>query len=309
MKVNCFIIGAAKSGSTSLYHYLNQHPEVYFSPIKETNYFSKEINIDDLSANYKKNNPINLDKYFSADTLEELPLAIVQKKAHYEKLFQAASDEKIRAEASVSYMYSPVAANEIFKYNPEAKLIAILRNPIERAFSHYLMALRFGYTSLPFRDAFDADRNAKNKGWGVSELFYELGLYHQQLSRFYELFPKENIQIHLFEDFHQDKNTLFQSIFEFLALNPIEINTETVHNPSEVPKNPGFNKVIYRSGIAKVAKHIFPKSIKSGLKSQMLSKDKPKINDADRNYLLELYRDEILASQKLINRDLSEWLK
>jgi hypothetical protein len=309
MKVNCFIIGAAKSGSTSLYHYLNQHPEIYFSPIKETNYFSKEINIDDLSANYKKNNPIHLDKYFSADTLKELPLAIVQKKAHYEQLFQAASDEKIRAEASVSYMYSPVAADEIFKYNPDAKLIAILRNPIERAFSHYLMALRFGYTSLPFREAFDADKNADKTGWGVSELFYELGLYHQQLSRFYELFPKENIQVHLFEDFHQDKNALFQSIFEFLGLNPIEINTETVHNPGEVPKNPGINKMIYRSGIAKVAKHILPKSMKSGIKSQMLSKNKPKISDADRTYLLELYRDEIMASQKLINRDLSHWLK
>jgi hypothetical protein len=309
MKVNFFIIGAAKSGSTSLYHYLNQHPEIYFSPIKETNYFSKEIEIHALSANYKKNNQINLENYFKTEKLEDLPLAIVQKESDYDKLFQAVKHEKILTEASVSYMYSPVAANEIFKYNPNAKLMAILRNPIERAFSHYLMALRFGYTSLPFREAFDADRNAKNKGWGVSELFYELGLYHQQLSRFYELFPKENIQIYLFEDFHQDKNALFQSAFEYLNLNPIEINTEKVHNPGEVPKNAGLNKVIYRSGIAKLAKNILPKSLKSGIKSQMLSKKKPKISDADRNYLLELYRDEILATQTLIKRDLSHWLK
>lgn len=309
MKVNFFIIGAAKSGSTSLYHYLNQHPDIYFSPIKETNYFSKEIKLDDLSANYKKNNPIHLDQYFTAEKLEELPLAIVQKEAHYNKLFQAASDEKILAEASVSYMHSPVAAKEIYNYNPDAKLMAILRNPVERAFSHYLMALRFGYTSLPFREAFETDKYALQKGWGVSELFYELGLYHDQLSRFYERFPKENIQVHLFEDLHKDKNALFQSAFEFLDIPAMEIDTEKVHNPGEVPKHPGLNKFIYRSGIAKLAKGILPKSMKSGIKSRMLSKDKPQISDKDRQFLLDLYQEDILATQKLINRDLSHWLK
>ncbi len=308
MKVNFFIIGAAKSGSTSFYHYLNQHPEIYFSPIKETNYFAKEIQIDALSPNYKKSNVINLENYYKTEKLEELPLSIVQKKEDYEKLFHAVKDETILAEASVSYMHSPVAAAEIFKYNPDAKLMAILRNPIERAFSHYLMALRFGYTSLPFREAFDADRKAANKGWGISELFYELGLYHQQLSRFYQLFPKENIQIYLFDDLHKDKNALFQSAFEFLDLAPNAINTEKIHNPGEVPKNPRLNKLIYRSGAAKLAKSILPKALKSGIKSKMLTKEKPKMSDADRNYLSELYRDEILATQTLIQRDLSHWL-
>jgi hypothetical protein len=308
MKVNLFIIGAAKSGSTSLYQYLNQHPDIYFSPIKETNYFAKEININDLSPNYKKNNLIDLKAYFSQDEMKDIPLAIIQSKSDYEKLFHQASNEKILAEASVSYMYSETAADAILEYNPTAKFIAILRNPIERAFSHYLMALRFGYTSLPFKQAFESDMNAAQKGWGVSELFYELGLYSSQLHKYYERFPKSNIRIFLFEDLIHDKQNLFQSVFEFLEIKNMDIDTNTIHNPGEVPRYPVLNKLIYRAGFAKTAGKILPDSIKNIFKQNMLLDDKPVLSAEDRKYLKDLYEPEILKTQALIQRDLSHWL-
>ncbi|MFW5804979.1 MAG: sulfotransferase family protein [Bacteroidales bacterium] len=308
MKTNLFIIGAAKSGTTSLYRYLDQHDEIYFSPVKETNFFSKEIDINKLSTHYKRSNFLDTDSYFAQDTLKELPLSIIQKQSQYKRLFKEAGDAKYHAEASVSYMYSPVAAKEIQKYNPNAKFIAILRNPAERAFSHYLMALRFGYTSLPFRQAFDKDMDAPRKGWGINELFYELGLYYSQLKKFHDLFPAENIRVYLFEDLQDNPQKVCHSIFDFLDTRHQHIDTEQTYNQGHLPKNPRLNKLLYRSGFRKVISTMLPDKLVSKVKAGMLKKHKPTLTSEDKKYLTGLYENEIKETAFLINRDLSQWI-
>src|ERR671929_75877 len=119
---NFFIIGAMKSGTTALYYYLEQHPEVYMSPVKEPNFFCSQE---------QKN---------GADAVTDIRA--------YERLFRGVLGETAVGEASHCYLYEPRAAAAIRRCVPEAKLLAILRNPIDRAFSHFLHMVRTGSEPL-----------------------------------------------------------------------------------------------------------------------------------------------------------------
>jgi hypothetical protein len=159
-----FIIGAAKAGTTTLQSMLNKHPEIYFSPIKEPNHFCTDIKIENFTKEYKRNTFLDTDKYFSEKELKPLQLSFVKRREQYLQLFKDAEQEhKILAEASTSYMFSEIAAHEIYKFNEEAKILVILRNPAERAFSHYLMGLRYGYTTKNFREEIENDQAQKKR--------------------------------------------------------------------------------------------------------------------------------------------------
>ena len=150
-KPNFFLVGAAKSGTTTLSKMLEAHPEVYLSPIKEPNYFSKDILPEKFEPVYRKNTFFADKTYFSQKPLKKVHLSFVREEKEYMALFEDAGNEKAIGECSTSYLYSSEAAEEIRKFQPDAKIIVILRNPVTRAFSHYLMGLRFGYSSLDFR--------------------------------------------------------------------------------------------------------------------------------------------------------------
>ena len=140
-KVNTFIVGAAKCATTSLYRYLANHPDVFMSTPKELNYFS---------ATELKNQEL----YYNEKVISNL--------GDYEEIFHNADADgkKILGEASVSYLFYPSVPKKIFEYNKNAKIIIILRNPIERAFSHYLMDERLGYVNIGFEEIFKSkDQN------------------------------------------------------------------------------------------------------------------------------------------------------
>ena len=134
MKVDFFIVGAPKAGTTSLYHYLNEHPQVEMSLQKEPDYFS-EAAIQEQGIYYGKNR---------IDTEEK-----------YNTLFNTQKKDVIFGEGSVSYLFYPTVAQDIKAYNSMAKIIIMLRNPIDRAFSHYLMDFRLGLLSDRFKDVFN----------------------------------------------------------------------------------------------------------------------------------------------------------
>ena len=133
-----FIVGAPKAGTTSLYHYLEEHPEVYMSPIKETNFFSsKQMQEQEL--------------YYDATP--------IQSKNQYLELFKDVSQEKQVGEASVSYLYYTGVAKKILEFNPKAKIVIMLRNPVDRAFSHFLMDKRLGLSISSFMDVIQEPKN------------------------------------------------------------------------------------------------------------------------------------------------------
>jgi len=307
---NFFIVGAAKSGTTTLAYMLAKHPQLYFSPIKEPNYFSEDINPDTFKRDYRNRTVFVTDAYFRSLPLKELHLSFVRSESHYMKLFDAALDEIAIGEASTTYLYSKVAAKNIHDFNREAKIIAILRNPGSRAYSHYLMGLRFGYTRLPFRQAFELDMKETEKGWGISKLYMELGMYYNQLKRYYDVFPASQIRIYLFEELEADTQVLFNDLCSFLEIEQLPLSEMKKQNEALLPKYPLINKLLSNTGLRGLTESLISVSFKKKMK-QLLFQDTniPSLGEEDRKFLQDVYREDIIQTSRLIGKDLSHWIE
>ena len=231
-KTNFFIVGTAKAGTSSLHEILSHHPQINMSLVKEPNFFSKDIVPDNFRKNYRE--AVNTKLFSKAKTHEMFLRNIME----YEKLF-IPSGKDVIGEASVSYLYSEVAAEEIYKYNPNAKILIILRNPVERAFSHFLMNLKTGYTNnLNFLDEIKKDYNKAYKGWGVSHLYIELGLYFNQIKRFMDVFDQNNVLILDFYDFKKNNQNIIDNICSFLGIDDFTIPSNRINlNVRKIPSN------------------------------------------------------------------------
>jgi len=280
------------------------------SPIKEPNYFSKDINPDKFNEIYKKSVEINLKRYIRSSMAKEIHIAFIQDWETYIQLFKNAKNEKALGEISNSYLFSKVSAREIKKKINNAKIIMILRNPIERAFSHYLMDLKAGFTKLPFIKAIEKDISSQNKGWGRSHLYIELGLYYEQVKRYIELFHEDNIKIILFEEYKTNTEIVIREILKFLEVDTtISINTNERYNYRQVPR---FRKIYFLLANTKT-RYSIGKTLPCGAKEALkrlfyTTKCIPKLTNKEKDFLLPFFEEDILKLSKLINQDLSCWL-
>ncbi|CAN2040443.1 Sulfotransferase family protein [Candidatus Magnetomoraceae bacterium gMMP-15] len=294
---NFLIIGVAKSGTTSLYHYLKEHPQIFMSPVKEARFFAFE---KDLFEKEKDDEELpKVKDRFKFTTIEQ-----------YSKLFQKVSNEKAIGEASPVYLFSSTAPELIHSYIPNVKVIAILRDPVERAYSAYQMRFRKAYeTCDDFMKAFQKIRkipiggNYKNKG-----------LYYKQLMRYYKLFNAEQIKIYLYEDLRDKPQKLMKDIFQFLGVDENFVPDLSVkYNVGWKSTNKKLDSLVINDYYLKtLIKRFIPQSIISRLKNNFFitqKKAKPKLSKELRKELIEVYRDDILKLEDLINRDLSMWLK
>lgn len=297
---NFFIIGAAKSGTSSLYMYLKQHPEIYMSPVKEPHFFSFD---DESKMTNGPGDPI----YKAITDLDE-----------YQRLFDGVRDEKAIGEASTSYLYRPEAPKRIHTMLPNAKLIAILRDPAERAFSAYMHVVRDRReTAGDFLDALSREEERKVAGWEPIWHFTSVGMYYEQLSRYYRLFPKDQIRVFLYEDLNADQSALLREAFQFLEVTPTFIPESSVRfNVTGEQKNKLFHTATQwlftqpnpvRWFSRKIVPDIWRGNVANWVRQRNLKKQQ--ISPKARQQLLDLYRGEILMLQDLINKDLSQWLE
>lgn len=309
---NFFVVGAAKAGTTSLYYYLKQHPEIYMSPIKEPHFFSKDINVNLFRKDYRKSVSIDTKSYFSKPKLKELHSVFITEYEDYVKLFREVKDEKAIGEASGSYLYSKVAAREIYKFNPNSKIIIILRDPIERAYSHYIMDLMSGFTDkADFIKEVINDYNKPQKGWGISNLYIELGLYYEQVKRYLEVFPKENVKIILYDDYKNQTEKVLKEIFSFLDVDSNFLpDISKKYNIGAVPKYLKFNKMVRE--IYLEIRSFVPQRILNILReiyaNVFWERNYKTISNEERKILLEFFRDDIEKLSNLIEKDLTIWL-
>ena len=295
---NFLVIGAHKAGTTSLYHYLKQHPEVYMSPIKEPRFFSFEG--DDLD--FRGPLPQNPGK----------PLAVTDLEA-YRALFAGVSGETAIGEVSPGYLYREKAPGRIRHYIPEAKMIAILRNPAERAYSHFLMVRKNDREPLTdFAQALEAEEGRIKDNWWIGH-YKSMGFYHEQLSRYYELFGPEQIKVYLYEDLKEDPVGMMQSIFRFLGVDDAFIpDTSLRHNASGIPKSRALQALINKPNALKSAiKPFVPEGMRRRILVNLQNRNlaQAPMPEGVREELTEAYREDILKLQGLIGRDLSSWLK
>jgi len=308
---NLFIVGAAKAGTTSLYNYLDMHKDVYMSPIKEPHFFSKDIRHSTFTHKGASKVSIDMKKYLAKEILEKRHIEFIENFDDYIELYRDVKNEKIIGEISTGYLFSNVAAAEIYNFNPDAKIIFVLRNPIERAFSHWLMDLRGNdVCRSSFLDAVQEDQHKEDKGWGKSHLYIELGLYYQQVKRYFDIFPREQLLVLLFDDMKTNPKLFYKTIYSFLNIEYMKMNTTQKHNQASILKYPYINLIVKKFKLNLIASKLLPFNVIKFFKNILLTNESlPKLTTKEREELLEYFEGDIKKLEKLIDKDLSVWLK
>jgi hypothetical protein len=292
---NFLIIGAAKCGTTSLYKYLQQHPQIYMSPIKETNFFASDFvngkpQLRELDFCYGNTPKIS----YPVTSLED-----------YQALFAEVTTQKAIGEVSPAYLHRPLAPQRIKRHIPEVKLIAILRNPVDRAYSGYQMQVHNGRETREFSQNLNRD-----------EIYIKSGFYYASLKRYFDTFDRDRLLILLYENLRRDSIGLMQTIFEFLNVDSTFVPDVSVrHNSGGVPKNNGIYNLIMTSKASESARAIIklfiPKTLRQKLfmvvNETMLTKPQP-LSPETRQQLVKIYREDMLKLQDLLQQDLSLWL-
>ena len=295
------VIGAAKAGTTSLYFYLRQHPQIYMPSLKEPHFFAfgeegKRPDFrgpgDDLGINS-----------FAVTDLDR-----------YLELFQKAGEHVVAGEASTQYLYSNVAPVRIKHYVPNVKLIAVLRNPVERAFSAFLHQRREGREPFEdFRKALEAEEERIKKKWDWLWHYKSGGFYAEQLERYFMLFEKEQMRIYLYEDLKSNPLGVVQDIFAFLGVDPFfRPNFSLRYNVSGIPRNRWLHVFLSRPNLLKrLLKPLIPELLRQRIVVTLQNRNlvKPEMPEDVRRELIEVYREDVLKLQDLIGRDLSHWLR
>ncbi|MGJ3234260.1 sulfotransferase family protein [Marivirga sp.] len=296
------IIGAGKSGTTSLDYYLNQHPEVYMATVKEPNFLA-----------YVEHDFADISDY---ETIQHYKGSITSYNEYLE-LFRAAKNNQVIGEISNTTMYMPHAISAIKKYLQEVKLIAILRQPAERLFSRYSHLLRVGKVPT---DSFEKEVFNKDSIWWKRADLVQEGFYAKHLLPFYNNFDNSNIKVLLFEDLVKDTNATMKEIVKFLEIKEFNFETDTQFNQSGKIKNESINKLVgHESVIMKFLKRSFPNNYNNIKNNKILKKtveklrakniDKVKLNNELKNKITsDIYQEDILDLQKLLKKDLSHWL-
>lgn len=311
---NFFVIGAAKCGTTTLYDFLEQHPDVYMSPIKEPHFFCSDIRIENFSDEYKKyvySRGINIQEYVAGNMSKKYWEWYVDEFGTYLKLFKNATNQKALGEISNGYLFSKVSAKEIKEKYPQAKIVMILRNPISRAYSHYLANVRDGRTTLPFREEIENDLNKQIKGWCISHNYIEMGMYYSQVKRFLDAFPTNQVLIFLNDELKSNANNVGRKLFDFIGVDiNAPINYSNKQNEAKMPKWTGLIKFITQTGLKRKLFRALPNSIQAKIKPFFFKEGSiPKMSEEDKKWLISIFKEDIEKTQALINRDLSHWLK
>jgi hypothetical protein len=289
---NFLIIGAMKSGTTALYYYLEQHPQIYMSPVKEPNFFCSEE-----QENSEGNSATRIGAY--------------------QDLFKDVSGEKAIGEASHCYLYEPEAPARIQEYIPDAKLIAVLRNPVDRAYSHFLHMVRNG--TEPLADFAQALREEETGGYQRRNFqdYIGRGRYYDQLKRYIDAFGRDQVKVYLYEDLSNAPVATLQDAFRFLGVDDSFVpDVSLKRNVSGYPKHKTVDKLLRKPSPIKDALKIYlPARLRwrlskafDELKTRNLV-EPPTVQPEVRRQLIRLYREDILKLQELIHRDVSGWLE
>jgi hypothetical protein len=290
MVPNFIVIGAAKAGTTALYWYLAEHPAVFMSPVKETNYFA--YGLDDKGQLLYGNPEVHR---FPVKSLSE-----------YERLFAHAGDATAVGEASPIYLECPQAAGRIREQLPAARLICSLRHPVDRAYSNYLMALRHQGRR------FDATRDlTSSPDWAHPDRHWmRISRYHEQLARYFDAFPRDQIHVGLFDDLKRDALGFTQQVYRFLGIDPAFVpDVATPHAPGGMPVNRALENFLTSSAIRYAVKPWLPMRAANWVRRLRTRnmRQAPPLPAELRKELTGHFREDIAQTSQLIGRSLDHW--
>jgi hypothetical protein len=285
---NFLIVGAQKAGTTSLFDILNQHSQIFIPPEKELHFFDYETEVN--------------------KGLE-----------YYASHFREAAIAKAIGEASPSYLFYPEVAPRIHNLlGNEMRIIILLRNPAERAFSHYKMMYAEGHEKRSLKEAISSNRKSLASSLNFDRItsYLDRSLYSFQLKNYFDHFPKENIKVILFEaDFVENRKATISGLQQFLGVDHEELGIHVKSYPTSKPRSNLADRVLNTAHpVNQFLKKIIPSK-----KLRMLVKYR--LNEANSKALLvrdefetikpklirEVFYDDIKETEKLIDRDLRLW--
>ncbi len=293
-KPNFFIVGAAKAGTTSLYSWLKAHPLVYMPSLKEPYFFGTHVS---PKMGFPGQRYRSLERYLS--------------------LFAGARNHLAIGEASTSYLWDPDAPRQIKDFCKDARIIILLRDPVDRAFSHYLMDIRNGLQPLPFYEALIDDYYNSSKLFGEGHLYVELGLYSEQVKRYLQTFGRDQILILLFPDLRRDPAKVLKRTLDFLGLPEDSMpwdQTLEVKNPFSLPRN-RLTRWILRwllrmmaIGAIEPLVELIPPQVRSFVYSKILLRPAPKPPRDSRgvDFLLQFYDEDVTKLEDILGSPLPE---
>jgi hypothetical protein len=227
----------------------------------------------------------------------------------YLRLFRQVQNEIAVGEASAAYLWSETAAKNIRARRPDARILMILRDPAERAYSQYLHQLSVGFTRDTFREHIAKCMASGPRELGITYPFLEIGLYAQQVRRYLECFPQDQIRIYWYEKAWRRPDAFLSDVFHFLQVDS-QMKPDTSEKTLErrAPRFATLHYCLKRSGLWTPLRALAPMSLRTRLQSWTFrSGSNLAMDPADRRLLVDYYREDVSALATLLNRDLTAW--
>ena len=291
-KPDFFIVGAPKCGTTAMNNYLAEHPEIFIPDIKEVHFFGRDLNITK---------------------------GALRDEGAYLRLFSGATTEKRLGEASVWYLYSKTAAQEIYDFNPDARIVVMLRNPADMLYSQHSQFLYNGNEDIEdFREALAAEperkagRRIPKSAHLVDGLFYsETVRYAEQVERYFARFGRENVHIILYDDFRADLPGTYRKLLRFLGVSEDFTPEFAVVNPNKRARSALLRSFVQEppESIKRLSRVFFPRSLRQrvmkGLdRANVRYEARAPLDPELKRELEHRFAPEVEKLERLLGRDL-----
>ena len=277
-----FIVGGSRCGTTSLYAYLKQHPDIFLPKRKEPHYYSSQ------------STPL---PYWL------LPLKSINTKEDYLQLFEDSKEGMVVGDASSTYLMNLDVPKLIFEDNPNAKIIISLRNPIDRTYTAYLAQYRSGNEKSSFGESIRRDFSSIT-GEEIQRQSALNSDYYKFVKNYFHYFPKEHIKIIIFEEFIKNPRQIVKELLHFLNISP-DLNVKyEQYNEFKFPKNKISKSIISNKFIVNISFALIPAKIRHYIFRRLVTRTKPVMLEKDRDFLKEKYIDGVKKLESLLNRNL-----
>ncbi|MGF1478906.1 MAG: sulfotransferase [Cyanophyceae cyanobacterium] len=300
-KPNLFLVGQPKSGTTALHGFLGQHPDIYMSEVKAPYFFCKDFHQESDRYHGRR-------LFFDIRNLET-----------YLNLFTKAGSEKIVGESSDHALYSEVVADEIHQFNPDAKIIILLREPVDFLYSLHGQYVRLTYeheadfvSALALEPLRRQHQQISSRVMCPSFLYYSQRVhYYEQVKRFYDKFRPENIKIMLYEDFRADNDRSYREILSFLG---VDANFSAQYKSVNVGKDIRFkhlnyllNHQVLKNAVRQaISPKLYDLLIEKVVANLLWQQSSQQLSPETKRQLMPKFRAEVLKISQLTGIDLEQ---
>lgn len=271
---NVFIVGAQRAGTTSLWGYLGQHRQIRTAAVKEPNFFSSHPGVAATAVDYRR-------------------------------LF-GHGGEAFRIDASTRYLYDRRAAEEIARACPDARVLISLRDPVDRAYSHYRLHVRRGSEKRSFHEAVEEDLSGRGGGRLPGRAYARAGFYAGPVGRYLDVFG-DHVHVLFFDDLVREPERAVEGVLHFLGLDPSDPRRidYTPRNVSAVPRNWIAARALSSLPVIRVARAVVPPRLRAGVERKLRRRvEAPPMDDSARRLLAEAYADDSVQLRAVLDRSL-----